>query len=76
MSPLAGCSSTAKPAAATTTPATTTTATGLDRGADRRPEKTTASIQIGDMFAHGSIGTTAKLTGADGKSLNGRLGQC
>ncbi|AEJ45821.1 conserved threonine rich protein [Mycobacterium tuberculosis CCDC5079] len=33
-------------------------------------ESTTASIQIGDMLTYGSIGTTATLDCADGKSLN------
>lgn len=72
--PLAGCSSTANPPAATTTPATATTTTATS-GPTAAPtvttgESTTASIQIGDMLTYGSIGTTATLDCADGKSLN------
>src|ERR1700758_1919982 len=69
---LAGCSSTANPpAGSTTTTAGSATATSGGAAPTSTSEgSTTASIQIGNTLNYGSMGTTATLDCASGKSLN------
>jgi hypothetical protein len=70
---LTACSSTANPPAgttATTSHATATTSAGAAPTTASTAPSTTASVEIGNTINYGSLGTTASLDCADGKSLN------
>ncbi len=71
---LTACSSTANPPAgsttATTSSATATTSAGAAPTTASSGPSTTASVEIGNTINYGSLGTTATLDCANGKSLN------
>ena len=70
---LTACSSTANPpggTTSTTTHATATTSAGAGPTTASSSPSTTASVEIGNTINYGSLGTTATLDCADGKSLN------
>ncbi|WP_373137995.1 DUF3060 domain-containing protein [Mycobacterium marinum] len=68
---LAGCSETASPPSPSSTSGSATPTSGPTAAPTTSGgPTTTASIEIGNMLNYGSIGTTATLDCADGKSLN------
>ena len=70
---VAGCSSTANPPAGsstTTTKSSATTSAGAAPTTGSSGASTTASLEIGNTLNYGSMGTTAALDCATGKSLN------